>query len=120
MKKKIFLSYALPDKEKIPSIVERLRQHEKEGGQEVTIEDPAEKLSEGEDLRIHIKEQIKASDEVVIVWTETSAASGSVNYEAGMADALGKSIVFVVSGEGGPELPKNIQPVGVVKFDEET
>jgi hypothetical protein len=119
MTKKIFLSYATPDKEKVPSLVKKLQQHQSHAEEKVVIVDPVNELSEGEDFRQQIRQNIQDSDEVAVVWTTASAASGLVNYEAGMADALGKPIIIVVPDENAPELPGNLQGAEVFRLTEE-
>lgn len=120
MTKKIFLSYAMSDKEKVPSLVKKLQQHQLRDEEQVVVVDPVNELLAGEDFRERIRQNIQDSDEVAVVWTTASAASGLVNYEAGMADALGKPIIIVVPDENAPELPGNLQGVQVFKFTEES
>lgn len=120
MTKKIFLSYAMPDKEKVPSLVEKLQQDQSRGKEQVVILDPVKGFAVGEDFRLRIRQNIQDSDEVMVVWTTASAASDVVNYEAGMADALGKPIIVIVPDESAPELPGNFQGVRVLKFTEES
>ena len=120
MTKKIFLSYAMPDREKVPSLVKKLQQDQSRGEEQVVIVDPVNELSAGEDFRQRIRQNIQDSDEVAVVWTTASAASGLVNYEAGMADALGKPIIVIVPDKNAPELPGNLQGVQVFKFTEES
>lgn len=118
MTKKIFLSYAMPDKEKVPLLVEKLQRHQSQAEEQIVIVDPVSELSGGEDFRQQIRQNIQDSDEVAVVWTTASAASGLVNYEAGMADALGKPIIIVVSDENAPELPGNLQGAQVFRLTE--
>lgn len=108
--KKIFISYSVSDKDKVPPIVEKLQS----SVERIVIIDPSTDLSLKKDFRRQIQQKIDESDEVVVVWSEASAVSSSVNYEAGMADALGKKIKVVKSDEGAPELPQNLQPFEVI------
>jgi hypothetical protein len=63
---------------------------------------------------------MKEADHVVIVWTELSAESSFVNYEAGMAEALGKPITIVKPDLSAPTLPSNLQGVRVLDLGEES
>jgi nucleoside 2-deoxyribosyltransferase len=114
MTKKIFLSYSMKDENKIASIVKTLRQHESVSGKDLTVVNPLGPSIHSEDVRKRIKRSIEEADAVVVVWTPTSATSSWVNYEAGMADALGKQIIVVRPDKTAPALPANLQSVQVV------
>lgn len=120
MTKKIFLSHAIPDKEKVASIAEKLQQRWSHDKEQVVIVDPVNETPVSEDLRKRIRQGIQDSDEVVVVWTTATAAHGLVNYELGMADALGKPIVVVTPDKSAPELPGRIRVSQVIRLAEES
>lgn len=117
-RKKIFISYAMQDRKILPLVVEKLQQVAQDK-QELHIVDPKRKISMGEDFRQLIHQSIQESDEVVVVWTAASAASTAVNYEAGMAEALGKPLVIVVADRSAPELPWFLQAFRSLKLAED-
>ncbi len=92
---KVFISYAHEDKTDFKEIIPKLRDHGIFESDDYIIIDPQESISPGEDLRESIKNKIKLANKVVIFNTNKSESSQWVNYEAGMADALGKPIVVV-------------------------
>ncbi|MBI4380324.1 MAG: toll/interleukin-1 receptor domain-containing protein [candidate division NC10 bacterium] len=116
MTKKIFLSYSMQDAGKIELVVKKLRRHQSSVGKELAIVDPSTQISPGDDVRRTIRSSIEESDAVVVVWTPASASSSWVNYEAGMAEALGKQIIVVRSGRRAPTLPVNLQSAQVLEL----
>jgi hypothetical protein len=95
MAEKIFVSYAHQDRDLVGSLEQTLRQHRVVTGQDVIIVDPQKKVQAGENIRERIKNEISSASKVVIIVSESSAASQWINYEAGMATALGKPIVII-------------------------
>lgn len=96
MSYKVFLSYAINDsafaelvKAKIKQL---LPQHNVES---IEVFDVRSDLAVGADIRKSIKAAIEASNAVVLISSESSDLSPSVNYEAGLADALGKELLIV-------------------------
>jgi nucleoside 2-deoxyribosyltransferase len=118
MAKKLFLSYSIQDKGKIAAVVQKIRQQRSPQDEEMTVVDPSTELSYGDEIRAQIRKNIQDADAVVVVWTSSSANSSWVNYEAGMADALGKEIIVVRPDESAPELPVNLQSVRVLDLKE--
>jgi ABC-type transport system involved in cytochrome bd biosynthesis fused ATPase/permease subunit len=95
MAEKIFLSYAYQDRHLVQSVEKALRKHKIVTAEDVVILDPQKKLDAGENVREWIKDAISSVSKVVIIASNDSAASQWVNYEAGMAAALGKPIVVI-------------------------
>lgn len=101
MPETIFVSYAHKDRDLLDAIESILRKHGIVTGKDVVIVDPHQKFKAGSNVRKMIKEQISSASKVVIIKSDNSANSIWVNYEAGMAEALGKPIVIVgVKGSG--------------------
>ncbi|HMV05927.1 MAG TPA: toll/interleukin-1 receptor domain-containing protein [Accumulibacter sp.] len=94
MSDKVFLSYAAQDRHFAealkPQISELLQKH----AQTLDVFD-AHALASGEDFRKTVKDAMDAATAVVIVASPAGEASQWVNYEAGLADALGKDVVLV-------------------------
>lgn len=95
MAEKIFLSYAHQDRDLVQAVVEALRKHKIVTAEHVIAVDPEKDIHPGENVREWIKGAISSASKVVIIASDNSAASQWVNYEAGMATALGKPIVVV-------------------------
>lgn len=93
MSKNVFLSYASEDKQ----FAELAKKSLTDLGHlpADTVFFDVQDMSAGENIRQRLKSEMKASDTVVLVVTENSALSQWINYEAGMADALGKNILVV-------------------------
>lgn len=93
---KVFLSYAINDSafaELVKAkIKELLPQHNVET---VEVFDVRSDLAIGADIRQSIKAAIEAANTVVVISSESSDLSPSVNYEVGLADALGKELLIV-------------------------
>ena len=67
------------------------------------------------DLRREVKRQIQSASKVIVVWGTASASSQWVNYEVGLADALGKPIIAVIQASEQVALPASLQNVQIVK-----
>jgi hypothetical protein len=114
MTEKIFLSYAREDRGLVGAVQRALRKHGI-AGNNVVIMDPHQKLKAGSNVRKMIKDQISSASKVVIIGSENSANSVWVNYEAGMAAALGKPIVLV-GKKGSGKTASMLKAVGNVQF----
>lgn len=99
MTERIFLSYRREDRSLAKRIQKRLGELLKSGSANVVVIDGLKAATIGEDVRESIKTAIGSSNTVVFVTSANSAKSPWMNYEAGLADALGKKIV-VVGKEG--------------------
>lgn len=115
MTEKIFLSYARQDRGLVGAVRRALRKHGIVTGNNVVIMDPHHKLKAGSNVRKMIKDQISSASKVVIIGSDNSANSVWVNYEAGMAAALGKPIV-VVGKKGTGKTASMLKTFGDVQF----
>lgn len=103
MSHKVFLSYASQDHALAESFKERVAEllpQNDEGALDVF--DVRTDVSVGEDMRQSIKAAIGEANTVVIISSESADASPWVNYEVGLADAMGKNLV-VVGKKGGAD-----------------
>jgi len=138
MRKKIFLSYAQEDTKYVEKVVEQLRAKGILSADDSILLDPGfskmktvPHLSSGPiPTRGAVRTQgavrtrgavtrrtLQAADQVVLFWTEAGMKSQWVNYEAGMAEALGKSIIAVVVGEASPKLPSSLSNIPVLRIE---
>ena len=107
MKRRVFISYAAADKALAEAAVRELgaRGYLSEDNTIFTPQD----MAVGEHIRQRLKSEIEAADMVIVVMSEEAARSQWVNYEVGMADALGKKILVVGrKGSGKSALLANL------------
>ncbi|MFC5769941.1 toll/interleukin-1 receptor domain-containing protein [Thauera sinica] len=91
MSEKVFLSYAVQDSELARSLARQLA----DAGAEVDVFDLKSSVTPDDDVRSAIKAAMDAASTVVILASPHGENSQWVNYEAGLADALGKNLVLV-------------------------
>jgi nucleoside 2-deoxyribosyltransferase len=83
--------------------------------------DVAESIAAGEDFRRSVKGSIRRSDAFVLLLSAPeSAASSWVAYELGIAEALGKPILLLLSrNHSTSQLPDDMRGLRTVAFDTE-
>ena len=81
--------------------------------------DLANEVSTGDSLRTTLRHAIERADALVLLIASPAAAAASwVGYEAGMADALGKRIILLLSQDHATdELPADMATWRVIQFD---
>lgn len=111
----VFISYAIGDKSRIKKVIRKLMsQGIVDEGEKVTdISD----IDPGSSVRLQVRSAIEAASKVVVVWSDTGSGSDWVNYEAGMAEALGKPIFVVVPKGQGGRLPHNFADTQIIELD---
>lgn len=119
MSQKIFLSYAQQDRKIADRIEGYLREHGIITTPEVEFFDPRKGIQAGDNIRETLKSEITASSTVVIITSPNSAQSQWVNYEAGMASALGKPIVVVGVGKTGHRFIQELGNVKTIEIEHE-
>jgi nucleoside 2-deoxyribosyltransferase len=109
---RVFLSHGARDAELAASIARELRKH---GVDAFDVFDSAPTR----DLRQTIKSAIRRADGFVIVVTSPDVASSSwTSYELGMAEALGKPILLLLSQNYGvDELATDLVGLPIAAFD---
>ncbi len=116
IKKIIFIAHAIKDEKYLERIVDELR---KQGiivmNKEPIISYMGDVGSES-NIRILFQSRVRRASIVVILWTEEGQMSQSVNYVAGMANALGKQIIFVVPKNNTPRIPFDVSASQIVKI----
>jgi len=95
MTEKVFLSYAQEDSDFAKSLASDLKNVLQVSSENIEVIDGLGQISAGENIRKKIKAEMNAASTVVIVSSDHSDDSQWVNYEAGMANALGKNVVIV-------------------------
>ncbi len=97
MTSKVFVSYVFTDR-KLAETAKRELEKRGHVSEDTEFSDEHE-IAFGEDIRQHLKSEIEASDALVVVLTDEAASSQWINYEVGLADALGKRIIVVTGKE---------------------
>ena len=70
----------------------------------------------GTDLRRNIRKTIETVCKTVVLWNQTGATSANVNYETGMAEALGKEIVLVIPTGERPAISADLTHNQVIEL----
>jgi len=117
MTSRIFISYASGERKLAEAAMRQLER----GGHlpSDTVFFDVQNIPAGADIRQLLKSKIEASDALVVVLTAAAAVSHWINYEVGLADALGKRIIVVT--DKGPEdqrLLANLSSYQTVPLDE--
>ncbi|MBV9158530.1 MAG: toll/interleukin-1 receptor domain-containing protein [Acidobacteriaceae bacterium] len=113
--RKIFLSYSMDDRPFVYSALKRLPASE--GLHTVEIDDPADWGAKTEDVRKTIGDKIRRADMVWLVWSDQAAKSPWVQYEVGMAQALGVPIRVLLASGSQPTLPAGLADKDVLTID---
>lgn len=101
MADKIFMSYAAGDRRVAKSVERMLRKQGLVETERGTVLDPRKAIKEKTDVRKAIRKAIEGASQVVVIASERGEQSQWVNYEVGLADALGKPILVVKSKAAG-------------------
>ena len=114
MKEKIFFSYSHADRGLAKQVEKQLQGLLKSKSQSFTVIDERKIVSPGKDIRKSLKAAMDSASTVVFLAAPGSEKSQRMNYEAGLADALGKRMVVLGKKElakAGPlgNLPNDVQ-----------
>ena len=119
MSSKVFLGYSPQDRKHINKALAFLEKRGMVNRGSEEISDTIEHLAEGASFRDGIRATISSANKVVLLWTQAAAESQYVNYEAGMADALGKPMIIVIPDKSAPEVPENLSDAKIVRLGED-
>ena len=111
---RVFMSYSTDDRPLVQSALNWLRESELRGAQ---VDDPANWGAVGDDVRGVITDTIRRADAVVLVWSDRAAKSAWVQYELGMAQALGVPIRIWLADGSSANLPAGLTKTDVIKLD---
>lgn len=109
MNDKVFFSYSSHDRSLVEPMIAKLQGVEI-GCTEVAdaIEPLNADLLPEVNCRAIIRDLVQSANQVVVFWSKKAATSQHVQYELGMADALGKPITIVQLDQTTPELPAHL------------
>ena len=116
MPNRIFLSYAHEDREGVDKVIKELSRKGILSEEKDVVMDAVQNIESGSYIRNLIRKRIESASKVILLWTEDSAKSQWVNYEAGMAEALGKPIIIVLPNKSAPKLPENLEGLQIVRL----
>ncbi len=111
----VFLSYSVLDKALVPETIEKLEALGLIRGEDETFVDESA-IADAASWRDALKSSIDAASTVVVLWSKAASQSANVNYEAGMADALGKRIIVVLPEDEEVPIPSELENVEIVKL----
>lgn len=105
MSKRVFISYSAQDRTLIPRVMDWLRAS---GLSPAQVEDPVNWGASSQDVRTVIRDSVRRADLLLLVWSKQAVESAWVQYEVGMAQALGKPVVVLLAGGSPTDLPREL------------
>lgn len=113
--RRVFISYSHKELPGVDTIVTRLRRQGvlKENDEVLGTTEFGNRHTE---LRQTVRRQIESASHVVLIWDSETAKSQWVNYEIGLADALGKPIVAVTTGKKNVPVPAMLSNLQVINL----
>jgi hypothetical protein len=118
MNKRVFLSYAWSDHQLAQNAIQQLYEKGLLERDVASIDYP-ETQATTQHIRNQIKERIRTSDIVVLIWSRHAAESPWVQYELGIAQALERPILIAWADKLAPDLPTQIKESQVLQLDTE-
>jgi hypothetical protein len=110
---RVFMSYSIEDRPLLASAVKWLRESELRSAE---IDDPAEWGAAGTDVRTIIGAKMRQADALVLLWSDRAAKSAWVQYEVGMAQALGVPIRVLLASGSRAKLPLGLAKTKVFQL----
>ena len=109
---RVFLSHIRRDADLAANFARELRKH---GVEPIDVES----VAPGESFRRAVKSAIRRADAFVLILSAPEAAASSwVSYELGVAEALGKPILLVLShNHTASQLPSDMAELAILSFD---
>src|SRR4051794_25067620 len=104
------------DKTKIRKVLDKLNARGILSPHDVWFDSSA--IVAGSNWRKQIREAIESASKFVVVWSDAADKSDWVNYETGMAEALGKPILVVVPKGEMARIPENLKETQVIELEE--
>jgi hypothetical protein len=111
----IFLSHAYRDRDVLKQVRKRLAKEFAD--RNVEFFDDA-KLTISANFRDEIRKAIEDASQFVVFWSPRAAESAFVNYETGMAEALGKPILVIVPKGDQSTVPDNLADNRVLELED--
>jgi hypothetical protein len=111
---RVFMAYSQGDRRLLQSALKWLRESELRSAE---IDDPANWSPRRKNVRSLIREKIGRANAVVVIWSDRAAKSAWVNYEIGMADALGVPIRVLSGGASPAKLPAGLDQSEIIRLE---
>ncbi len=112
----VFISYATDDKPRIRKVIDELKSRKMIEEDDKIIE-TSDVFVPGSSVRAQVREAIEAASKVVVLWSGAGAEADWVNYETGMAEALGKPILFVVTKGEVSRVPRDLADSQIIELE---
>ena len=112
----VFISYAVDDKSRISKVIGELKSKEVVEDDDQIVHAP-DVFVPGSSPRGLVRKAMEAASKVVIVWSGTGAGSTWVNYETGMAEALGKPIFLAIPKGEKSRLPQELKDIQIIELE---
>lgn len=112
--RRVFISYNAADQELVGPVMSWLHTSDLSPAE---IADPVTSVSPAQDIRSVIQDSIATCDAMVVIWSSRAAESKWVQYELGMAQALGKRIVVLLAGGSPSDLPRELADTQQVQLN---
>lgn len=116
MSAKVFISYAFRDKDLVQGVKDALMKQGLNGYYVTDFPSQAD-LNAGESFRDTLRKWISSADYFVLFWTEAAANSEWCNYEAGMAEALGKKVIVAMPTNYQAKLPPALSGYPIIRVE---
>ena len=113
---KIFFSYSMNDESRMRKVINELKSKGIVGKSDEIIYTSAI-VDPGSSIRQEVRKAIERSSKVLVFWSDAGAESDWVNYETGMAEALGKPILFIVPKSEASVLPRELEHAQIVELE---
>jgi hypothetical protein len=113
----VFVSYALDDRSRIPKVLDQLKARGVLSPREKVV-DTSTIVVAGSTWRGQIRKAIENASKFVVIWSDAADTSDWVNYETGMAEALGKPILVVVPKGEISRVPGNLKETQIIEIEE--
>jgi hypothetical protein len=111
---RIFISFSAKDRD----VANKLKRQLTKAGAEVSAAEP---FVEGSEIKLHIADTLRQSDEVIAIVSKNSARDQWLSFEVGMAAGLGKKLSPVIVGITPSELPpalRSFHAINLAHFPE--
>ena len=114
----VFISYAAHDKSRVRKVIGELKVRGVLGERDKVVDTADLLLLPGLSIRGQVQKAIEDASKVIIIWSGAGAKSEWVNYETGMAEALGKPIFAVIPKGERSSLPIQLADTQVIELED--
>ena len=113
----VFISHAAHDKSRVRKVIGELKVRGVLGDRDKII-DTTDLFVQGSSIRGQVQKAIEDASKVIVIWSDAGAESEWVNYETGMAEALGKPMFVVIPKGERSSLPIHLADTQVIELED--